>query len=47
MSKAELPHPVYAYVYRIALRFPRNYVDMLKQGKYVDNACVNWMCEEP
>ena len=31
-AKAKLPHPVYACVFHIALRFPINYSGWLNQG---------------
>ena len=38
LSKAELPHPVYACVFRIALHFPSNYVVSFTQCEI---ACTN------
>ena len=36
-SKDELPHPGYACVFRIALRFPSNSIGWLNQRKYWEN----------
>ena len=38
--KVELPHPVYACVFRIALRFTSNYLAWFNQGNYLKNAML-------
>ena len=54
LVKAKLPHPVYAYVFRIALRFRSNNVNngnkwaiesTWKTQCNAENACVNGMCK--